>query len=287
MKKNFEFNIKYSVDGTSYTVDRLKCDHFEIVITEKEEVMKAVIYPKCDLSNIDISMSCTHLYTPESKIFVNGYQSWTESREYSIDEKMPRCGIIGKLIPNMTAYGEERFVKPSPRGAFHGFTYGYIRDYVKTHLYGSMTEENGYTIISFNTKHNAVTISKDLEGVVISKPYEIFNVGYFEGEYDEVFDRYFSLQNLPGLRLKSATGYTSWYNYYKKVTRRDIDNDLLSFAMQGVQPMFFQIDDGYQTHVGDWLSVKPKFGDMKQLTDTIHEQGIKAGLWLAPFACFF
>ena len=286
MKKHFDFNITYCVDGQSYTVDRLKCDHFELVITEKEEVMKVVLYPKCEISNINISMSCTHLYTPESKIFVNGYQSWTESREFAIDEKLQRSGILGKLIPNISAYGDERFVKRPPRGVFHGYTYGYIRDYTKTHLYGSMTEINGYTIIQFNTKHNAVIISKDLEGVKISKPYEVFNIGYFEGEYDEVFDRYFSLQNLPGLRLKSATGYTSWYNYYKKVTRKNIDNDLLSFQMQGVQPMIFQIDDGYQKHVGDWLDVKKAFGDMKELTDSIHDAGIKAGLWLAPFACF-
>ena len=41
MKKNFDFSITYIADGSTYTVNRLKCDHFEIVITEKEEVMRA------------------------------------------------------------------------------------------------------------------------------------------------------------------------------------------------------------------------------------------------------
>ncbi len=285
MKKNFEFNITYSVEGKTYTIDRLKCDHFEIVLNEKEEVLKAIIYPKCALSNIDFSMSCTHLYTPESKIFVNGYQSWTDSREFAIDEKLDRTKGLAKLLPVLRAYGDENFVKYPPRGVFHGYTYGYIRDFNKVYLYGSMSERNGFTIVKFNTKHNLVTIKKDLDGVVLSEPYEIFSIGYFEGEYDEVFDRYFSLQNLPGLRLKSATGYTSWYNYYTKVTRQNIDNDLKSFKDKGIQPMFFQIDDGYQTHVGDWLSVKKEFGDMRELTKNIHDQGIRAGLWLAPFAC--
>ncbi len=285
MKKTFDFNITYTADGMTYTIDRLKCDHFEIVLSEKEEVLKAVIYPKCKLSNLDISMTCTHLYTPESKIFVNGYQSWTDTREFAIDEKLPRLSKMGHLLPILKAYGDENFVKYPPRGVFHGYTYGYVRDYTKVYLYGSMTERNGYTIVKFNTKRNAVIISKDLDGVTISDPYEIFNIGYFEGEYDEVFDRYFSLQNLPGLRLKSATGYTSWYNYYTKVTRENIDNDLKSFRDNDIHPMFFQIDDGYQTNVGDWLSVKKEFGDMKELTDNIHNQGIRAGLWLAPFAC--
>jgi len=285
MKKNFDFTINYMVDGLNYTIDRLKCDHFEIVLTEKEEVLKAIIYPKCTLQKLDISMTCTHLYTPESKIFVNGYQSWTDSREFTPDEKLQRLSFPAKCFSTLRAYGDENFITYPPRGVFHGYTYGYIRDYNKVYLYGSMTEKCGYTIVKFDTKRNSVVITKDLDGVQITEPYEVFNIGYFEGEYDEVFDRYFSLQNLPGLRLKSATGYTSWYNYYTKVTRKNIDTDLKSFKDRGIQPMFFQIDDGYQTYVGDWLDVKKEFGDMKELTQNIHNQGIRAGLWLAPFAC--
>ena len=47
----------------------------------------------------------------------------------------------------------------------------------------------------------------------------------------------------------------------------------------------FQIDDGYQTAVGDWLSIdKKKFPNgMKPVADKIHEKGLKAGIWLAPF----
>ena len=49
----------------------------------------------------------------------------------------------------------------------------------------------------------------------------------------------------------------------------------------------FQIDDGYQTAVGDWLSIdRNKFPDgIKPLADRIHREGMKAGLWLAPFVC--
>lgn len=46
----------------------------------------------------------------------------------------------------------------------------------------------------------------------------------------------------------------------------------------------FQVDDGYQTAVGDWLSVDSKkfpFG-MRRVADAVHQRGLKAGLWLAP-----
>ncbi len=48
----------------------------------------------------------------------------------------------------------------------------------------------------------------------------------------------------------------------------------------------FQIDDGYQQAIGDWLITdKKKFPNgMKVIADNIHKSGMIAGLWLAPFA---
>lgn len=286
MKKTFEFLTSYCVDGLFYTIKGLSCDHFDITLSEREEVIKVTINPKAKISHLKINMECVHLYNPQTRVFANGYQSWTDSKEFFIDEKMPRIRGCAKLLPTLKAYGDENFVKYSPfKGVFHGFTYGYTRDLNKVCLFGSMSERNGYTIITFNSRKNCVSITKELEGVEITKPYEVFDLGYFEGEYDEVFDRYFSLQNLPALKIKNATGYTSWYNYYTNVKKANIIQDLNSFEEKNISIDFFQIDDGYQTQVGDWLSIKPDFGDMKEVADLIHSKKIKAGLWLAPFAC--
>ena len=284
--KEFKCHITYTVDGTNYDTRELSNEHYDIVFSQKEEVTKAVLYPKTTITNLKAVFETVHLCTPQAKIFVNGYQSWTDSKEFTVKEKMPKSSFPGVILPVLKNYGDETFVKyPTSHGIFHGFTYAYIRELNKVCLYGSMTEALGFTIIQINTKQNSVKIYKDVEGVTFTRPYEILNVGYFVGEYDEVFDRYFQLQNLPALRLKNATGYTSWYNYYTKVTRDDIERDLKSFKDRDITPGFFQIDDGYQTNTGDWLSIKPEFGDMKQLTDEIHNNKIAAGLWLAPFAC--
>jgi isocitrate dehydrogenase len=47
----------------------------------------------------------------------------------------------------------------------------------------------------------------------------------------------------------------------------------------------FQIDDGYQTAVGDWLSIDlKKFPHgIAPICEKIHQKGMLAGLWLAPF----
>lgn len=51
----------------------------------------------------------------------------------------------------------------------------------------------------------------------------------------------------------------------------------------------FQIDDGYQSATGDWLSIdNKKFPNgMKSVADKIHSTGMLAGLWLAPFGAKF
>lgn len=49
----------------------------------------------------------------------------------------------------------------------------------------------------------------------------------------------------------------------------------------------FQIDDGYETFVGDWMDIDPqKFPHgLAPLVEKIHAKGLKAGIWLAPFVC--
>lgn len=58
-----------------------------------------------------------------------------------------------------------------------------------------------------------------------------------------------------------------------------------SLAKQKEYVNTFQIDDGYQTAVGDWLSIDlKKFpSGMKHIADSIHSKGFQAGIWLAPF----
>ena len=49
----------------------------------------------------------------------------------------------------------------------------------------------------------------------------------------------------------------------------------------------FQIDDGWEPKVGDWLETDTqKFPHgLKGMVQEIHASGFQAGLWLAPFVC--
>lgn len=132
-----------------------------------------------------------------------------------------------------------------------------------------------------------IIVEKDLEGLTLKagKTYEVMNLFYCLDEYDAAFDKYFRTANIPTPRIKQKIGYTSWYNYYNKISNDIIKRDLESIANSSIKLDIFQVDDGYQTAVGDWLSVDTvKFPQgMAQVAEDIHSKDMLAGIWLAPF----
>jgi len=101
-----------------------------------------------------------------------------------------------------------------------------------------------------------------------------------------VFDQYFAAMNVSRPSGRDFIGWTSWYNYYTTITREIILENLDAFASRKIPLDIFQIDDGYQSAVGDWLQTNEKFPDgMKPIADQIKSSGYRAGLWFAPFIC--
>jgi len=82
------------------------------------------------------------------------------------------------------------------------------------------------------------------------------------------------------------TGWCSWYHYFGQVSEDDILANLerLAELRDGLPLEYVQVDDGFQAGIGDWLTANEKFPHgMAWLAGRIHERGLKAGLWLAPF----
>lgn len=235
-----------------------------------------------------------HYFESQEWFFANGYQSWTTSREYKIGDRQyglrfpctatkftrKLAGLTGDY--NFTEYGKD---------LFHSHTYTYLRHGDKCELFGTLNDKSGYTIFYADVREHVFAIEKDIEGVTIVGDYELFNVTQYAGTYDEVFDAYFAEypEKHTG-RVDHFAGYTSWYNYFQNITEDIILRDLEGlYEKAGDSANIFQIDDGYESFVGDWLEVDPvKFpGGMAHIADEIHKKGYRAGIWLAPFSAQF
>jgi len=257
----------------------------------KQELLTLKLHPFVKLEIESLSIKIPFTYYANSRIFANGYQSWTDSQEMPLHGRIKRISPFAKPFTEkfqLKKYGDYLFHKyPRKRGVFHGYTYTYIRNKEEYDFYGSLSERNGYTVFEQNVKDKCMIIRKDCQKLTIDTQYCAFELFHAVGEENSVFDAYFDAMNIKSPRVKPATGWTSWYNYYQNINHEIIMENVSNFKDKQLKIDIFQIDDGYQTAVGDWLSIdKTKFPrGMQYLADKIHEEGYQAGLWLAPFVC--
>lgn len=230
-------------------------------------------------------------YDGLDRFYANGYQSWTTSREYTRKDRQYGLRTLSNLPIARDisgASGDYRFTDYG-KGLYHSFSYMYIRNHDQVDFYGSLNERTGYTIFYADYEQDVFVVSKDVEGLTVEGEYELFDIVSIQGEYDEVFDKYFALYPRKHTgRVSHLSGYTSWYNYYQNINEEIILRDLEGLKKAGQGANIFQIDDGYETMVGDWDMDTAKFPNgLAPIVDKIHEQGLLAGLWYAPFAAQF
>ena len=72
----------------------------------------------------------------------------------------------------------------------------------------------------------------------------------------------------------------SWYYYYTSISEKIILDNLREIKNKSLPIEFFQIDDGYQKEIGEWLVPNSKFpAGMQFLADEIKKVGLKPDSW--------
>ncbi len=292
-------------------------------------------------------MYAERAFCDDDAFFAAGYQSWTTAREYTRKDRQKglrlpiRALSFIPIIKKCAGASGDYSFTPYRRGIFHSVGYTYLRKLgsAEHEFFGSLSEDEAFTIFVVDAKKGVFSIVKDVEGMEIPVPGKskasvvLFDMISFTGDRSKVFESYakaFRMVNaekdereggqadprleelkkegtLPEgsvyIRGRGAVkvpeklaGYTSWYNYFANIDastiRRDLDG--LISATKGLQVAkdseIFQIDDGWQTAVGDWEIDAVKFpmpandkGGLAAIVDEVHKAGMKAGLWLAPF----
>jgi alpha-galactosidase len=124
-----------------------------------------------------------------------------------------------------------------------------------------------------------------LDGKLLSGEYEDGSGEWFiaQGDETEIFEKYAHL-----LQERFGTGrihtslrvWCSWYSLYTEISAESllkILNDLGDLPFDVIQ-----VDDGWQTGIGDWEPNAKFPSGMASLATSIQASGRKAGLWLAP-----
>ncbi len=241
----------------------------------------------------------------ELAFFSNGWQSWSYSGTYGPQDvyRSTRLGLFA--TPVWYAHGK---VPKRVPGLFTSDMFGVVGD--RTHrtglLIGFLSQCQHFgsleTYIA-NPLYPAVRLWADGDGTRLDPGEEISTdlaaiqlVNIDEADplapYLEAVSRQHQLS--PRIETQpSPVGWCSWYQYYQGIDQ-DILRANLASAVSG-QPAggktgthppleIFQIDDGFQSRVGDWYEFSPGFpAGVAPLAGEIAEAGLLPGLWLAPF----
>ena len=120
------------------------------------------------------------------------------------------------------------------------------------------------------------------EGSRLEKPSSAGQEHSVEG----LLERYAALaseENSARVPPRNPIGWSSWYQYFTRLRWEDIAENL-RLAGKGLPFEVFQVDDGYERDIGDWLMVKPGFRPLPELAGLIKGHGFEAGVWTAPFS---
>lgn len=148
------------------------------------------------------------------------------------------------------------------------------------------------TDIQFQLKDEELQVLWDLNGTNLDGncSYESDYIAFISGpERSEVLAAMAKLINShhPQRLSSRKTGWCSWYCYYADITESIVRQNLDLMVKDFPEPAdleYVQIDDGYQTAMGDWLSESNKFeSGLKKLCADIKAKGRKPAIWLAPF----
>ena len=263
-------------------------------LTGKKPVGDGAFRLSLDLPEGKLKSAYGSLKMPMKKnerVFMNGFQTWTYCPEYDKSGRTKGITKLLKVLVNhykLDRYGDYHFVDyPYKKGITHGESYGYIRDGEFFRLFASLDENPGYTLFKYDAKAENLTVERDCAGVKCGGPYPVFTLFFAEGDEAGVFDRWFREMGVSPITNKPIKGYSSWYNRYEKISEKTILADLEGCSKVLEPGDLFQVDDGWEPNVGDWLTAdKKKFPNgMKSVADAIHAKGFEAGLWLAPFVC--
>ncbi|KAF7728810.1 hypothetical protein EC973_005436 [Apophysomyces ossiformis] len=229
-------------------------------------------------------------------MLAEGFQSWSQTRE--MDKRNSMVPILKPVawVTQFDLQGDYQFFNYSgQQGFIHSTGYTYFRHPNGELLFlGSTSEDSGYTYFKADFQNNQLSIYKDVFGKVLPAATTLsLNIFITKKDYIELKDIWNEYASYYPRHIdtpsRHLTGWTSWYNTYERVTEKDVVDNLEAFKEHGYPIDVFQIDDGFERAIGDWLDVATeKFPKgMQYLATEIQKAGYLPGLWLAPFAAGF
>jgi alpha-galactosidase len=227
------------------------------------------------------------------RVLRNGYQSWspTSVATFRVDEDLSRAPGVRSLVLGMHHADPD----PAEAGELRSELVTALRDdtgsLVVLGFVGGSDHDGTIRVRPARDGSDAIEvwIEAFLGGAVLEsgerRPLHEVAMAVGEGQPATLLEAWASALGAAAqarTRAPYQVGWCSWYHYFHSVTEVDIKANL---ALAGDWPFdVFQLDDGYQAAIGDWLTTNERFPtSLDDLAAHITAAGRTPGIWLAPF----
>ena len=207
-------------------------------------------------------------------IYEHGWQSWSPSGCYPLDTSPPRPSTDNSRIMNW------RPDTRAPADAFWGEGLLALDPGDGSGIVVFSAARGSDPVPSIRADVRAGEVAVSAEGPVLR------TVDTGANSVEDALGRWaqaFAAAAGVSLRAESPTVWCSWYHYFRDVTEDDIFENLAAMDDLGLGVDVVQIDDGYQSEIGDWLTESGRFASLEAAVARIRGAGRRAGLWVAPF----
>ncbi len=269
-------------------LDELYIDH-QSINEIKGQVNAIFIHPKEEITLHKIEFHIPLKISSNAKFFCNGYQSWSESLLLNQGDQIPKLRFGAKKF--FKYYGDAQF-EETKTPSLYSWSYAFIKQGEQVHFFGSLSEQLNFTLFTYKPEENLLIATALCDNIKLAHSFPAMKLYIGQGNEEEVFDNYFKHIEKKRQNAALSFGWTSWYKHFNKIEFSLIDSELNDFAeavhklANKPETIFFQIDDGVQKHVGDWLDLKESFRKkMPSLSSKIKQHKMQAGIWIAPFIC--
>jgi alpha-galactosidase len=262
-EKDAEINIRLSMNlyRTGYSIIlQFKNRNNEIAVQSLDPLV------------IDIDTD-TRLFTgwtgTDLRFFRNGFHSWELTQAVPIE--------IGENLSHLFTVINNILTKQA-------LVIGFItsaNQLTTVSVFGRNTEEN---------KLGQVVASSITDGIQLGERETIVSEELYIQATDEprkALEQYVDVlaNRMEGVKWSNVhTGWCSWYFYFTRpdetevIANAEFIKDRFADKIEWVE-----IDDGYQTAVGDWHANSRFRGGLGSLSKRINSLGMKSGIWVAPF----
>lgn len=208
--------------------------------------------------------------TSVARVFEHGWQSWSPSSSYPVTETSPRPPHRGR---RQMSYRPDVI---APDAGFQGEGLLAVDTGSGVHVFAASDGMLGVPSIRASLVDDLVEVSAD--GPVSST----LSDGGLDAALATWADGFAARAGVRALR-PAPTVWCSWYHYYTGVTEADMLENLDAIQATGLPVDVVQLDDGWESEIGDWLTLSGRFSSLESFVDRVRSIGLRAGIWVAPF----